>query len=225
MWAFLVKNYSASDLITAAPTSANGDSNWESAGIVKTVIANTVFGTNANIGGFMTSNQKMRSTATTDGSTPKLLLDGQNGRIEAHEGLFTGFVRKKKTSITTSNINNYKRSDITDATVLDFDKCGSFIELNTGTGGYLTLPILDSYLAGLYNSDQKNMIRSYIGANLLIHNKTGSTINFNTKHEDNGYTSQPLPNGMYIELRCRTKSDSSSKEVVYWEVISSGIIV
>lgn len=93
LWGFLVKNYSASGLITAAPTSANGDSNWESAGIVKTVIANTVFGTNANIGGFMTSNQRMRSTATTDGTTPKLLLDGQNGRIEAHEGLFSGSIK------------------------------------------------------------------------------------------------------------------------------------
>ena len=225
MYGFLVKNYSASALITAAPTSASGDSNWESSGIVKTVIANTVFGTNANIGGFMTSNQRMRSTATTDGTTPKLLLDGQNGRIEAHEGLFTGFVRKKKTSITTSNIDNYKRSDITSNTVLDFDKCGSFVELNSGTAGYLTLPLLDSGLASYYNSDQKDLIRSHIGANLLIHNKTGSTISFNTKHEDNGYTSYSLPNGMFVELRCRTKSDSATKEIVYWEVIGSGVIV
>ncbi len=225
MYGFLVKNYSASALITAAPTSASGDSNWESAGIVKTIIANTVFGTNANIGGFMTSSQRMRSTATTDGTTPKLLLDGNNGRIEAHEGLFTGFVRKKKTSITTSNIDNYKRSDITSNTVLDFDKCGSFVELNSGTAGYLTLPLLDSGLASYYNSDQKDLIRSHIGANLLIHNQTGSTISFNTKHEDNGYTSYSLPNGMFVELRCRTKSDSATKEIVYWEVIGSGVIV
>lgn len=224
MYGFLVKNYSASALITAAPTSASGDSNWESAGIVKTIIANTVFGTNANIGGFMTSSQRMRSTATTDGTTPKLLLDGNNGRIEAQEGLFTGFVRKKKTSITTSNINNYKRTDITSATVLDFDKCGSWIELNTGTAAYFALPLLDYYIASNYSSEEKDRIRSHIGSNLLIHNKTGSTLSIVVKQE-NGSSSINVPNTFYVELRCRTKSDSSGREVVYWEEVSSGVIV
>jgi hypothetical protein len=191
---------------------------------VKTIIANTVFGTNANIGGFMTSSQRMRSTATTDGTTPKLLLDGNNGRIEAHEGLFTGFVRKKKTSITTSNINNYKRTDITSATVLDFDKCGSWIELNTGTAAYFSLPLLDYYIASYYSSEEKDRIRSHIGSNLLIHNKTGSIISIVVKQE-NGSSSINVPNNSYVELRCRTKSDSSGREVVYWEEVSSGVIV
>lgn len=59
MYGFLVLNKDTS--VTAAPTSASGDSNWEAAGIVETVIANTVFGTNANIGGFMASAEKLRS--------------------------------------------------------------------------------------------------------------------------------------------------------------------
>ena len=61
MYGFLVKDKGTT--VTAAPTSASGDSNWESAGIVQTVIANTIFGTNANIGGFMASSDKLRSSS------------------------------------------------------------------------------------------------------------------------------------------------------------------
>ena len=60
MYGFLVKEKGST--VSAAPTSSNGDSNWESTGIVETVIANTVFGQNANIGGFMASAEKLRST-------------------------------------------------------------------------------------------------------------------------------------------------------------------
>ena len=63
MYGFLVKDTTVGTTgVTAAPTSASGDSNWEVSGIVATVIANTVFGTNANIGGFMASANKMRSS-------------------------------------------------------------------------------------------------------------------------------------------------------------------
>lgn len=62
MYGFLVKTKSQTALVTAAPTSASGDSNWESVGILETVIANTIFGTNANIGGFIASLEKLRSS-------------------------------------------------------------------------------------------------------------------------------------------------------------------
>lgn len=61
MYGFLVKDKGTT--VTASPTSASGDSNWESAGIVQTVIANTIFGTNANIGGFMASSDRLRSSS------------------------------------------------------------------------------------------------------------------------------------------------------------------
>ena len=62
MYGFQVKTKSSSTLVTAAPTSASGDSNWECTGIVRTIIANTIFGTNANIGGFIASLEKLRSS-------------------------------------------------------------------------------------------------------------------------------------------------------------------
>ena len=62
MYGFLAKQ-NEYGYVTDPPTSASGDTNWESAGIVNTVIANTIFGTNANIGGFMASAQRLRASA------------------------------------------------------------------------------------------------------------------------------------------------------------------
>lgn len=57
------------------PASVNGDSNWEAGNRYSILIANTVFGTNANIGGFLTSNSVMKS------QNESLVLDGRFGTI------------------------------------------------------------------------------------------------------------------------------------------------
>jgi hypothetical protein len=59
LYGFLVKTKDTT--VTTAPSSSSGDSYWEATGIVETVIANTIFGTNANIGGFMASAEMLRS--------------------------------------------------------------------------------------------------------------------------------------------------------------------
>ena len=61
MYGFLVRKISDTG-VTSAPSSSAGDSNWESSGIVETVIANTIFGENANIGGFMASALRLQSS-------------------------------------------------------------------------------------------------------------------------------------------------------------------
>ena len=86
MYGFLVKEKDTT--VTAAPTSASGDSNWEAAGIVETVIANTVFGTNANIGGFMASNQRLVSSNV------------------AYRVLYVGSYSSSTTYETTTNSDN-----------------------------------------------------------------------------------------------------------------------
>ena len=58
------------------PTSAQGDSYWEVGHNIKTLITDTIFGKNANIGGFMATNSQLQSK---NGS---LTLDGINGAIE-----------------------------------------------------------------------------------------------------------------------------------------------
>lgn len=57
------------------PTLVGGDSNWEVANQIKTLITDTIFGSNANIGGFMATAARLLSR---NGS---LFLDGVNGFI------------------------------------------------------------------------------------------------------------------------------------------------
>ena len=60
---FLVKTRDDSGYITAAPSAIDGtDPYWEMMSQYQTLIADTLFGNNANIGGFMTSNELMRSS-------------------------------------------------------------------------------------------------------------------------------------------------------------------
>ena len=56
---FLVKNYDAS--VTAAPTSANGDSNWEAMQKFVNIATDTLFADGANVAGFMYKNGMMKS--------------------------------------------------------------------------------------------------------------------------------------------------------------------
>ena len=82
------------------PVGVNGDDNWESSHKIQTLITDTVFGSNANIGGFMTTDERMRSTSQDASGNPNLLLDGKNGRIEARNGYFEGEVQASKGKFT-----------------------------------------------------------------------------------------------------------------------------
>lgn len=58
------------------PASANGDSYWEVAHKIQTLVTDTIFGANANIGGFMATSSHLQSN---NGS---LTLNGEDGEIE-----------------------------------------------------------------------------------------------------------------------------------------------
>jgi len=157
--------------------------------------------------------------------SPRYALDLLTGATYQHDGLFTGFVRKRKTKITSSNISRYKRDDITTANVLDFNKCGSFVELSTGvTDTYLAFPLLNSYLAGKYTEAQKDDIRGFIGTTLLIYNKSGSALNYTYKMLSAQTFTDTLANNSFVELLCELDSENRD-EVVYWKEIKKGNIV
>lgn len=75
---FLVKSRNDNGYITAAPTSATGDSNWEVISQYRALIADTLFGSNANIGGFMASAEKLRTSSEVD-DKPRFEIDGSQG--------------------------------------------------------------------------------------------------------------------------------------------------
>lgn len=58
------------------PTSPEGDSKWEVAHKIQTLVTDTIFGANANIGGFMATSSVLKS------NNERLTLDGIHGVIE-----------------------------------------------------------------------------------------------------------------------------------------------
>lgn len=81
---FLVRNFGAS--VTAAPTSANGDANWESMNEFVNIATTTLFADGANIAGFMFAkragqNAGVLQSQTKIGGQPATSIDGETGEI------------------------------------------------------------------------------------------------------------------------------------------------
>lgn len=91
---FLVKNYGAS--VTAAPTSVNGDSNWEAMQKFVNIATDTLFADGANVAGFMFKNNVLKSH-NDEGET--LLINGVTGYFKCKNAEITGTITSTKGNI------------------------------------------------------------------------------------------------------------------------------
>lgn len=91
---FLVKNYGAS--VTSAPTSANGDSNWEAMQKFVNIATDTLFADGANVAGFMFKNNVLKSH-NDEGET--LLINGVTGYFKCKNAEITGTITSTKGDI------------------------------------------------------------------------------------------------------------------------------
>lgn len=91
---FLVKNYGAS--VTAAPTSANGDSNWDAMQKFVNIATDTLFADGANVAGFMFKNNVLKSH-NDEGET--LLINGVTGYFKCKNAEITGTITSTKGNI------------------------------------------------------------------------------------------------------------------------------
>ena len=106
---FLVRNYGAS--VTAAPTSVNGDSNWEAMQKFVNIATDTLFATGANICGFMFTYKgtdangipfgDIKSQKSTNG-VPNLILNSETGYFHGINVDITGVINA--TSGTFKNV-------------------------------------------------------------------------------------------------------------------------
>lgn len=99
---FLVRNYGAS--VTAAPTSANGDSNWEAMQKFVNIATDTLFADGANIAGFLFARRAgqnagiLQSQKMIDGQ-PATSIDGETGDIVTQslhvrgDSTFDGYIK------------------------------------------------------------------------------------------------------------------------------------
>lgn len=84
---FLVKNYGAS--VTDAPTSVNGDSNWEAMQKFVNIATDTLFADGANVAGFMFKDKVLKSF-NDKGET--LLINGVTGYFKCKNADITGVI-------------------------------------------------------------------------------------------------------------------------------------
>ena len=106
---FLVRNYGAS--VTAAPTSVNGDSNWDGMQQFVNIATDTLFATGANICGFMFTYKgtdangipfgDIKSQKSTNG-VPNLILNSETGYLHGINVDITGTINA--TSGTFKNV-------------------------------------------------------------------------------------------------------------------------
>lgn len=156
---FLVRNYGSS--VSAAPTSANGDSNWEAMQKYKSLVTDIFLADKANIAGFMfklngyTSDWApygiMQSQDSTNGQ-PNLRMDTKTGEILCQKANITGTIIATKGTIGGFNIgNNFIGSTNMSAVnvdnlLLQYDKFEMKYERFQSIDGHLYQGILDTVI-------------------------------------------------------------------------------
>lgn len=156
---FLVRNYGSS--VSAAPTSANGDSNWEAMQKYKSLVTDIFLADKANIAGFMFKLNGytpdgapygiMQSQDSTNGQ-PNLRMDTKTGEILCQKANITGTIIATKGTIGGFNIgNNFIGSTNMSAVnvdnlLLQYDKFEMKYERFQSIDGHLYQGILDTII-------------------------------------------------------------------------------
>lgn len=122
---FLVKNYGAS--VTAAPTSANGDSNWEAMQKFVNIATDTLFADGANVDGFMFKNNVLKSH-NDEGET--LLINGVTGYFKCKNAEITGTITADKGRIGPFSI----ASGVLSSKILYENETNKYVGFNLSAG-------------------------------------------------------------------------------------------
>lgn len=122
---FLVKNYGAS--VTAAPTSVNGDSNWEAMQKFVNIATDTLFADGANVAGFMFKDKVLKSF-NDKGET--LLINGVTGYFKCNNAEITGTITADKGRIGPFSI----ASGILSSKILYENETNKYVGFNLSAG-------------------------------------------------------------------------------------------
>lgn len=122
---FLVKNYGAS--VTAAPTSANGDSNWEAMQKFVNIATDTLFADGANVAGFMFKDKVLKSF-NDKGET--LLINGETGYFKCKLAEITGTITADKGRIGPFSII----SGVLSSKILYENETNKYVGFNMSAG-------------------------------------------------------------------------------------------
>lgn len=122
---FLVKNYGAS--VTDAPTSVNGDSNWEAMQKFVNIATDTLFADGANVAGFMFKDKVLKSF-NDKGET--LLINGVTGYFKCKNAEITGTITADKGRIGPFSI----ASGVLSSKILYENETNKYVGFNLSAG-------------------------------------------------------------------------------------------
>lgn len=122
---FLVRNYGSS--VSAAPTSANGDSNWEAMQKFVNIATDTLFADGANVAGFMFKDKVLKSF-NDKGET--LLINGETGYFKCKLAEITGTITADKGRIGPFSII----SGVLSSKILYENETNKYVGFNLSAG-------------------------------------------------------------------------------------------
>ena len=176
---FLVRNQGST--VTQAPTSANGDNNWEAMNKLVNIATDTLFADGANVAGFMFSGGVMRSQNETDG-VANMILNGKTGYFHCINADIKGKVVATSGSfenVTVKNISSPNNAFQIDASG-NVQITGKF--QTAASGNRVVIDPSNNMLSFVTSGGVANCAISfgtyggYSTANIFLRSSSGSTI-------------------------------------------------
>ena len=152
-----------------------------------------------------------------------VIFQAKDGNVICKKGIFenvniAGYLYKKKTKISQSNLSEYTTTDIFNTLQLDLLKSGTWVEFsNLSEDVYIMMPSIYPDVTE-YTAAQKETVRSMIGNTVLINNISDKIIaitgNIKSK-EDGSSVSVSVQANQFISLECKA-TVTNGYEDIYW---------
>lgn len=197
---FLVKNKGAS--VTVAPSSANGDANWEAMNKLINIATDSLFADGANVANFLFKNGVLRSQNETDG-VANIIMNGKTGYFHCSNADITG----------TINAIGGNFKNVTVQGTFKTKESGDRIELSTDTNTFSFIGSNNVHYLELFF----NISGSTKSARMTLNDDSGNVttlspgsfnLDFNfsgVPADDNGETLTSFNYGMQIYNKTRDR--------------------
>lgn len=139
-----------------------------------------------------------------------------DGRIEAVDGLFSGFIYSRELVLTEDNLSEYTEEDPYGGMTLSLKLTGQRIRMKLSTPYGIYIPSIYPEIT-TYTEEYKELCRSYVGAKLMIYVDSGAAVmTGNIRKEENGTaSSHSIEAGCFCILTCCLTA-TDGKEDIYW---------
>lgn len=152
-----------------------------------------------------------------------IIFQAKDGNVICKKGTFedvsiAGYLYKKKTKISQTNLSEYTTIDVFNSLRLDLLKSGTWVEFsNLAQDVYIMMPSIYPEVT-TYTAAQKEFVRSMIGNTILLQNISNQSITLTGRMKSTENSSSVSPNiqkNEFISLECRA-TVTDGYEDIYW---------